>query len=197
MVHVFFDFDGVFNWHGTSRSAYRKNKDALGYVRKVDVYVPADNVTGGWSSAAPRGNWYTLDWSAELVKKLLDLRADYPFTWEWLTTWVGNTDKINKNLGITDTTTAFWVPDPVGMARMNDDALQNYRDTSKLAVVRAWVQDNPGVPFVWVDDTATKLWDTDFASAPHLVITPDEKYGMTKPDLDAFTSFVNSLEADA
>lgn len=189
-VTVFFDFDGVFN-HFTSRSAYQKHPDTFGYVKRASVFVPRDALVGGWGSYGGSGNWYDLNWSGELVKKFNDLRATKDFNWLWLTTWVGNTGLIDRHLGFDDTDVVSWDPHafPKGAS---DWKVQDYRDRTKLSKVLAWIADNPGKPFAWFDDTATRFWDDSFApeSTPRYVCKPDENLGILRTDFDGFVKFM-------
>lgn len=187
---VFYDFDGVFNWHGTSRNQRKKLDDAPGYWKRVSVYaVPPEGATGGWGAS---GSWYTVEWSGELVHKLKELRKDTNYKWVWLTTWLYNTDKVDYSLGIESDFTAVW--DAYPSKRMTDDELDAYRYEKKLEFVLDWQKNNPGVPFVWVDDEATRLWDADKHSVnPNLVLMPNSDHGLMLPEVTQMREFLTSF----
>lgn len=165
---VFWDFDGVFNWHGTSHNQRKKNHHLLpGYDSKAEVYADAWGYNG----------WFTLEWSAELAKKVATLHDDTNTVWVWLTTWMNHTHKLDTTLGVTSHYTASW--DAYPQARLTNDQLNSYRCEQKLKYVTEFTTKNPTTPWVWVDDQATNLWTPQLdtlATAPHLVLTPAENW---------------------
>jgi len=64
MTKLFLDFDGVVNFEG-SRSAYRKNKNTLGYLQQDIVHS--------------RLGIFRINYSAELVRKLNSARTAHGF----------------------------------------------------------------------------------------------------------------------
>jgi hypothetical protein len=190
-VVVFMDFDGVINWHGTSRSQVKKYADAFGYWRRHSV--PLDSgVAGGWGTYSTV--MQDISWSAELVKKLMDLKEDTGYVWRWLSTWVNETEKLDRILGIKSDGWVNWNPYPVPSV----DDISAYRCARKLDVVLDFAKNNPDTPFVWVDDEAVDLWTDDHAAsmtAPHLVVKPWEKFGLVKHDLAKISDFVKTHSA--
>lgn len=188
---VFYDFDGVFNWNGTSRNQRKKLEDAPGYWKRASVYTePPEGAVGGWRTG--RGSWYSLDWSGELVHKLKELRKDTGYKWVWLTTWLYNTDKVDYSLGVESDFTALW--DAYPPERRTDEELDNYRYEKKLEFVLDWQKHNPGVPFVWVDDEATRLWDASKHSVnPNLVLMPSSAHGLMLSEVAQMREFLTSL----
>lgn len=181
---AFWDFDDVLNVHGNSNNLRKKHSKLLpGHMRKHDVY--AEEVYGG-------KGWFSLLWSSELTRKLNLLKETHPHTWVWLTTWVNHTKTLDKVLNLNSDFTAEWNAYPT--ARMTDDELDLFRDKAKLDTVLAFHRANPATPFLWVDDSATKLWSDKFLvnpDTPHLVLTPDFRFGVSLADLDAITAFVS------
>lgn len=190
-VMVFFDFDGVFNFEA-SRSAYRKKSrsEVFGHLKRNTVKVSETNVYDSSGYLGAYSASYGLNWSGELVRKLDELRTEYGFIWNWLTTWSHHTKILDRVLGIEDTSTVLW--EVYLPAATPYEKLQEYRNQTKLDNVLAWVNENPGQPFVWVDDVATELWDDSFVpeTTPRLVLVTDEKYGMNQKDFDQFAAFL-------
>ena len=180
---VFWDFDGVYNWHGTSRNQRKKNQNLLpGYNRRVALYVEDGSLK----------SWFDVEWSAELVNKVKTLHADTNTTWVWLTTWLNHTHKVDNTLNVTSDYTADWDAYPQG--RFTDEQIEAYRNEQKLKYVTAFTTRNPDTPWVWVDDSATNLWTPQLneqATAPHLVLTPDEKWGVNLEELNQLTDFLH------
>lgn len=168
-MKLFLDFDGVVNFDA-SRSAYNRNPDCLGYLRRSTL--PAD------------GNRYNVNYSAELVRKLNGLKADYGFTWLWLTTWVHHSmTAINPFLDMHGDDYVRWDPD-TGVTRLNVSEVRNARKYDALKA------NYDGEPFIWVDDEATVLFNKDDFDVPHLVLTPNSLYGLTKGDLTLMNDFL-------
>lgn len=191
---VFMDFDDVLNIF-SSNSHYKRNHKTLpGYRRKTSVYVEEAGV----------GLSFTLKWSAELVRKLMSLKTEHPYTWVWLTTWMNHTDKLNSTLQLTTDYTAEWDAYPKrvggwawgGASGLSNEQLHAHRNKAKLDYVLDYIEANPGAPFVWVDDSATQLWDEKYLTVetPHLIITPTELDCFTLQHLDELTEFLVNLK---
>ena len=181
---VFFDFDGVFNWAGASRSKRKKYADAPGYWKKTSIWVDDNKVKG----------WFEVEWSAELTEKLNVLKVEHPFSWVWLTTWVNHTAKLDQLLDVKSDDTLIWdaYPDKELLKNFSGDITQ-FRATEKLKTVLDWVNSNPDTPFVWVDDEATSLWTDELDAktlAPHLIVTPLADYGLVGYELTKITEFI-------
>lgn len=186
-VHAFMDFDGVFRFYG-SRNQRRKHADLPGYLRKATVL-------------SNNGHWYQWDWSSELVKKTNQLVTDFGFTWHWLTSWTGETDLLERTLGLHyGMDDVAWDAEPdfkkVWGYRPTDIEFNDYKAARKLDKVVEFVQANPGTPFMWVDDEATVLWTDELAdsvTAPHLVLTPDPDLALSLTHLDMMHEFLKSV----
>ena len=179
---LFLDFDDVVN-HFSSRNAYRSNKSTLGYLKRLTLYID--------------GKDYSVNWSAELVKKLNDAKDKYGFTWLWHTTWKSNAVKhVDPKLGTNSDGFIDWDADGGIPKDAPSDDVDDIRDSRKYAAMLAYVSANPA-PFVWIDDSATLKYNSDdfvgVLDVPHLVITPDAKFGMLRHDLDAMLAFLDSL----
>jgi len=181
---LFLDFDDVVNTFA-SRNAYRSNKSALGYLKRTDVYVD--------------GIFYPVNWSAELVMKMNAAKSDFGFTWLWLTTWKSNAvNYVDPKVGTRSDGFIDWDADGGMDSRTPSDVVSDTRDSRKYAALLAHLANNPA-PFVWIDDSATLKYNKDDfvgdLDVPHLVITPDAKFGMLRHDLDAMVSFFASVSA--
>ena len=188
-VYVFMDFDDVINWHGTSRNQLKKYGDMPGYWRKADIPLK-DRTVGGWGSGwSSYQRWVTVEWSSELVRKLMDLKDETGYVWRWLTTWVDETTKLDSALSIKSDGYVDW--DAYPSPPVSD--ISAYRCARKLEVVLDFIKNNPDTPFVWVDDEATKLWTPELdakVTAPHLIVTPVAKYGIVRHELNKISDFI-------
>jgi hypothetical protein len=186
-VVMFMDFDGVLNWHGTSRNQMKKYADAFGYWRRNDVPL-STGATGGWASYQ---QWQRIEWSDELVTKLMSLKDETGYVWRWLTTWIDETAKLDVIMNIKSDGYVDWNPYPNPPVK----DIGSYRCDRKLEVILDFIKTNPDTPFVWVDDEATKLWTPELDSAtkaPHLIVTPWEKYGIVGHEFNKIVEFVKT-----
>jgi len=179
---LFLDFDDVVNLFG-SRTAHRKNRSALGYLRKVDMYVG--------------GRFYSVNWSSELVRKLNAAKDKYGFEWLWLTTWVDNAPRyVDFHLGTRSDGFVDWDVDGGIALSASTAVVENVRSNRKYAALLDNLRANPR-PFVWVDDSATAKYNPDDfvgdLDVPHLVVTPDARYGIDANDLSRVLEFLGSL----
>lgn len=171
---LYLDFDGVVNF-SASRSKYTKHSDTPHRLGRASVFVDK--------------SWCDLNWSRELVYKLNSLKDDTGFNLLWLSTWLGHTASVEATLGLKSDGFLDW--DAESNLPLKLDELILERDNRKYDVLKINVA-NRGMPFVWVDDSATKLFNPkDFNPLPpHLVLTPDEDYGLTRSDLSAIDTFM-------
>lgn len=173
---LYMDFDGVVNFVG-SRTRHRKEA-GLGYLRR----------NGVWANKTPEDTWkathgygqryFNLNWSAELVRKLDALDAD----WLWLTSWKADGPEfLDPLLGI----------ESAGWMDWDYSAATGFNHEMKFPALVADQAANPR-PFVWVDDEATVAFDASAlpVEVPHLVLTPDDAVGVTATDLEAMSEFV-------
>lgn len=169
MTKLFLDFDGVVNFDG-SRSAFQRNPDALGYLKRNHVY----SYTGGFG----------INYSGELVSKLNGLHAEFGFTWLWLSTWVDEcVSLLDPKIGSKSDGFVDWNPH-FGITNANVTAERGRR---KYAAVKA---NFDGQPFIWIDDEATVEFKASDFTVPTLIIAPDAKYGLVKTDLTAIREFL-------
>lgn len=173
---LYMDFDGVVNFVG-SRTRHTKVA-GLGYLRR----------NGVWANKTPDETWkathsygeryFNLNWSAELVRKLDELNAD----WLWLTSWKEDAPEfLDPMLGVKSAGALDW----------DYSKATNFNHALKFVALLADQDANPR-PFVWVDDEATVAFDADafLTPVPHLVVCPDDEVGLTADDLAAITEFV-------
>lgn len=174
-MKLFLDFDGVVNYFG-SRSAFNRNKDCFGYSRKGTLYSEKGALS--------------VNYAAELVKKLNDAHNKYGFTWLWLTTWVREAKVlVDPRLGTHSDGYVDWDPDSGITFAMKDPEVVAIRAARKIAALKA---NFDGEPFVWIDDDATDGFNSDDFTVPHLVVKPDEKFGITKSDWDKVLAFLDA-----
>jgi hypothetical protein len=171
------DFDGVINMLGSGRES-RRNPGALGYVTSTELEFD--------------GVMYPVRYSRELVKRLNAVVRETGAEWLWLTTWNEcSVSSINPGIGTEGTDWIRWgsrATDAIGSAPLAIEA----RATAKYAAVVALIKSNPR-PFAWVDDEATiKFRAEDFPAlgeAQMLVLTPDPRVGVTRPELERLERF--------
>lgn len=181
---IYLDFDGVINFFN-SRSNYIKNKDTFGYLRRATVTVPG--ARGGEDTS------YELNWAAELLRALSLLDVDII----WLTTWREHTPILERFMQ--------W-DKPVGYNHWGGggawgDSQLSGDSSKKLEAIIEHQTFFPS-PFIWLDDEAPKhYYANEFMAnilkntAPHLIIMPEEKYGIVKPEFAAIVDFLDSLKS--
>jgi hypothetical protein len=182
---VFSDFDGVFNTF-VSRNKYNKHNDTFGHHRRGDVFDGRRE--------------YSVNWSAELVRKFNTAKDTYSFDVLWLSTWRSLlVTKVDKLIGTHSDGFIDWDADsglPNRWSANVDAIVSDIRSTRKYAALLDTLRSNPR-PFVWVDDEATVKYNpADFVGVldvPHLVMATDENYGLLRSDLDTLTAFFDGL----
>lgn len=173
---LFSDFDGVWNFMAPLKD-YHQMPHA--YQKTSKAFVTA--FYKRWE----------LNWSDQLVKETLALKEDTGFTFEWVTSWTGYTDIIDQTLGITSDCCHYWEPENTDHDFPSKEA---YYDNEKLKAVTASICTNPR-PFVWLDDTATKLWTEAMSSkmsVPHLVITTSLSTGLNIKEFKKIAKFMQA-----
>jgi hypothetical protein len=169
MTTLFLDFDGVVNFE-SSRTAFQKNPDAFGYLRRNHVYSYMGE--------------FGINYSDELVKKLNNLHSEFGFIWLWLSTWVDESvSLLDPKIGSKSDGFVDWNPH-FGITNAN---LTAERARRKYAAVK---ENYDGKPFIWIDDEATVEFTASDFTVPTLVIAPDAKYGLVKSDLVAIHEFL-------
>lgn len=184
---AFMDYDGVVRFYG-SRNQRRKRADLPGYLRRQTVL-------------SENGHWYDWNWSAELVKKLNELRVELPFEWHWLTSWTGETSLLERVTGLKPADSdVSWDAFPnevkVWGYHPTDVEYNEYRFDRKVEKVLEFTHANPDTPFMWVDDEATVRWTDEVkatVTAPHLVLQPDSDLGLSLTQVAEMRNFLESL----
>ncbi len=108
----------------------------------------------------------------------------------WLTTWERDSLRFKFDLG-PDFAFGYlpWNPWPDNLTRENADDI---RDNAKLAVVKATTADDR-LPFIWVDDSATRLFDPADFDVPALAVRPTKPTGFDKTHAAAIDDFIARL----
>jgi hypothetical protein len=175
------DFDGVINFFG-SRNKYGKHKDVFGYVKRNSRMD------------------HNIDWSAALASKMNSLRNLYGYDFVWHSSWTRDMMSVFGPLvDITADDFLDWDADS-GFSYISTPVpvINALRDARKYAKLLDVIAADPH-PFVWVDDTATGLYNPDDFTGfgiPHLIIKTDGDVGLTKTDFAAITDFFAALGND-
>ncbi len=160
---LYLDFDGVVNFAGGKGSHGRRS--GLGHTRR--------------SSVLHDGDRYPIQWSAELLQKLGSLDLDI----RWLSTWREHTRLLEAAME--------WHA-PVGHLDWGNPST-DYGDSPVKLQALLLDQAHSPRPFIWADDEATIHLEAAGRStlAPHLILSPDPRTGLTLRDLAAIAEFVN------
>ncbi len=164
------DFDGVFNFDA-SRSQYSKNPDALSRICKGVSYC--------------RGIGYKIDWSAEAIYRLNNLKTKFDFEWLWLSTWESCTDQLSDVLQAQSDGYISW---DVSQAKTDEEYYkQNF--SSKYSMVKKLAKDRP---LVWLEDEATVLYRPEDFNYDNLIITPDSQWGLNKNHMSSIEQYISN-----
>lgn len=176
---LYLDLDGVVNFTG-SRTQYAKHS-GFGHMRRGSVLDPSKP---SYDAFTRRNNLLNLNWSAELLRKLAQLPVELVI----LSTWRHDFDTF-KRVTQWDDLTEYRVLDWTDGPRGSEHA-------GKVPALVADQLADPR-PFIWVDDEAHAFYsDADrdaLSSVPNLLVTTDEKFGITLADYTAMLSFLASL----
>lgn len=165
---LYLDVDGVINFLG-SRNQYTKHMD-LGYLKKTSV--PGHHPTYGYGV-------FTMNWSAELLRKLSEVDG---LEIALLSSWNDSAESLFRGLD--------WKTDRVMPSVFGDNP---FTEENKFDLLLKEQSHNPK-PFIWADDTATlQAVDYDFG-IENLILTPDDKFGLTRDDLNSIIEFVENLD---
>lgn len=185
---IFMDFDDVINLYESTNKYFSENKHLLpGYIQKTTIHVQTSGIQEN----------YKLKWSAELTRKLMTLKQNNPYTWVWLTTWLNHTNTLDQTLKITSDYTAEWdaYPKTTGWIKLDQQQTEQHRNQEKLDYILDFTDKHPHTPFVWVDDSATKLWENKYLqnpNQPRLIITPQPKQGINLQQLNTIETFIKT-----
>lgn len=177
---LYLDWDGVVNFFG-SRAQYRK-RSGFSYMRRGSA-SPLQNLA--WSAGYQLGP-FSMNWSAELLRKL----AELPVEIAALTTWrdsfsqlIAATDWELDNYRVID-----WKNGPAGSEH-----------AGKVDALIADQLANPR-PFIWADDEAHKYYTEEkrglLSHIPQLLIEPNEDIGLTMSDYHSMVDFLESLKVN-
>lgn len=108
----------------------------------------------------------------------------------WLSTWERDTGRFKFDLG-PDFAFGYlpWNPWPSNLTR---DNAEEVRDTAKLAVVTE-VTAAENLPFVWVDDSATRLFVAEDFAVPALAVRPTKPTGFDRTHAASIDLFLGQL----
>jgi len=183
-LNVFLDFDDVINIEGFRAPKYR-NK-----LAPTDLWFD-DNPDR--SSVTLDGMKWAITWFPGVARYFSDLR-DAGANVMWLSTWERDTGLFaSKGMDFP------YVPwDPTvnyggwGGASYSTDDIVSIRNSRKLDAVKD-VTDKTGLPFVWIDDTATTLWKADDFDVRSLGLVIDTVTGFDKSHAKLMDDFIDSL----
>lgn len=177
-ANLFLDFDDVVNIEGWLKPKYRHRRapleDRLGETRSASV------PNGGFS--------YRICWF-EGVVDYFRLLQEQGVNVRWLSTWEAETSKLAAPLGWH----AGYIPwDTYIRKAISVKDIENGRNARKLAAVKE-VTEQEGLPFVWVDDTATTLWNPADFEVPSLGLVIRRITGFDRLDAERIDSFLGNL----
>lgn len=174
---LYLDWDGVVNFFG-SRNQYIK-KSGFGYLRRGSaVPRPADRPAGSLSFGP-----FSLNWSAELLRKLAALPVDIVF----LSTWRHSFSELLKatNWELDSYRVLDWADGPKGSEH-----------AGKVPALVADQLADPR-PFIWADDEAHSFYGDDdrakLSGIPQLLLAPNEDLGLVMADYEAMLDFLSDL----
>ena len=172
---LYLDWDGVVNFFG-SRSQYNK-RAGFGYLRRGSA-VAMLKLNG-----AVQPYSFSMNWSAELLRKLTALPVEVVF----LSTWRHQFPELLK--------ATQW---DLGGYRILDweDGPEGSEHAGKVDALLADQLADPR-PFIWADDEAHSFLTEDhlasLSSVPHLLLSPSEDVGLTGDDYRSMVSFLAEL----
>jgi hypothetical protein len=179
LFNVFLDFDDVINVEGCQRPKNR-TKNAP-YEDRFD-----DNpLYRGVEDSRRIKEKVTFYPGAIAYFKTLEARGGRV---RWLTTWERDSLRFKHFLGPDfDFGYMPWNPWPDGLTSANVD---DVRDAAKLDVVKAATAAE-SLPFIWVDDSATRLFDAADFHVPALAVRPTKPTGFDKTHVPAIEEFLS------
>jgi|GEM_PF-6152469 hypothetical protein len=129
------------------------------------------------------------NWSEHIVRRLADVAAHKT----WLTTW-GESEitQLEKNFGLAETLANYRLSRSSGCRGFGSSHLLDW----KLELIDRDQKDNLR-PFVWIDDNIddemrAKVESKFDAKQPHLLLSPETRFGLQPEHLDAVEEFVKN-----
>lgn len=179
VANAFFDFDDVVNIDGWQKPKFRHRlapmEDRLGEVQSALVPL------GG--GLAERIQWFdgVIDYMRSLQERRVNVR--------WLTTWEKETSHLAKPLGIS----LGYLPwDTYIRKSLNQTEITMGRDARKLEVVKR-VTAEEKLPFMWAEDSATRLWKPEDFEVPSLGTLVRRVTGFDRLDAERWDAFLGTL----
>lgn len=172
---LYLDWDGVVNFFG-SRNQYNK-RSGFGYVRRGSAL--GTTIRNGREEPYI----YSLNWSAELLRKLAALPLEIVF----LSTW--------RHLFPELLRATQWDLDSYRVLDW-EDGPEGQTHAGKIDALVADQLADPR-PFIWADDEAHAFYGPEhralLSSVPQLLLAPHEHIGLTALDYSAMVSFLDGL----
>ena len=179
VANAFFDFDDVVNIDQFQKPKYRHRlapmEDRLGELQSAIV-----SMGGGLGE---RIQWFdgVIDYMRSLQERNVNVR--------WLTTWEKETRRLAQPLGIA----LDFLPWDTHISKaLNQTEITMGRDARKLEVVKT-VTAAEGLPFLWAEDSATKLWKPEDFSVPSLGTLVHRVSGFDRLDAEQWDEFLRNL----
>jgi hypothetical protein len=172
---LYLDWDGVVNFFG-SRTQHNK-RSGLGHLRRGSA------VGTILRNGAEEPHLYSLNWSAELLRKLAALPLEVVF----LSTWRNRFPDLLR--------ATQWDLDSYRILDWKDGP-EGQEHSGKVPALLLDQVNDPR-PFIWADDEAHSFLTDDhralMSSVPHLLLAPDENIGLTGDDYRSMVSFLEGL----
>lgn len=210
-INIFCDFDGVINVFPYERTIYLSTQANLGFTEGHNYGIK--NITIDPSLH------YTLDqkatinnmpitYSSELIHILNTIMMDPTVNFRWLSTWKEELPRtVMPSMGLTGSTTVTdW-----HLLGMSDYMEQGKTRAIVQYYEQALANGTDLEPFIWLEDVAARPYatrensvpdrsifdfygkDTDprLLEIPHLIIAPNDCYGLTRNHTALIHEFIN------
>lgn len=179
VANAFIDFDDFVNIDGWQKPKFRHRlappEDRLGEVQSALVPM------GG--GLAERIQWFdgVIEYFRSLQERDVNIR--------WLSTWEKETRHLAKPLGIA----LGYLPwDTYIRKALNQTEITMGRDARKLEVVKS-ITASERLPFLWGDDSATRLWKPEDFDVPSHGTRVRRVTGFDRLDAEQWDAFLGTL----
>ena len=207
---LFLDFDGVlnafphkFNWVGERPLNGHQGAD-FNDPKNWELEVLKPNVETHFeldvnTTAEHNGHTYKITYSSELVESLRKLIVEDKIKLVWLTSWrEASETKLNPMLGFPKDKVGFLAWQSTSISPRNPQIGKYYGLCDYIEKREKENLIDKGTPLIWVDDLATvgfanlspneikyrkKNESSPLDNYPSLVLTPDEKWGISRKEL--------------